>query len=75
MYQAQKEQKRRSSPTTTTTAVSRAAPPATHLPEHLLGECPVEVHHQVEHLIVGAPGEQDFSGDELVEDAAEAPHV
>ena len=45
------------------------------LAKHLLREGALVVHHQLEHLVVGAPREQDLAGDELVEDATDAPHV
>lgn len=43
--------------------------------EHLLGEGPLDVHHELEHLVVGAPREQDLARVQLVDDAAHAPHV
>ncbi len=43
--------------------------------QHLLGECPFDVHHELEHFVVGAAGEQNLAREELVDDAAHAPHV
>mmetsp|Transcript_1379 Transcript_1379/g.3523 ORF Transcript_1379/g.3523 Transcript_1379/m.3523 type:complete len:368 (+) Transcript_1379:105-1208(+) len=43
--------------------------------EHLLGEWPLEVHHQFQHLVVRVPSKGDVSREELVDDAPHAPHV
>ena len=43
--------------------------------EHLLGEGPFDVHHQLEHLVVGLPREQDGPCEQLVDDAPHAPDV
>ena len=43
--------------------------------EHLLGEGPLYVHHQLQHLVVGPAREQDSASEELIDDAADAPDI
>ena len=43
--------------------------------EHLLWEGSLDVHHQLEHLVVGAARKKDLACEELVDDTAHTPHV
>lgn len=42
---------------------------------HLVGHLALEVHSQLEHVIVGRSGKQDFACVKLVQSAADGPHV
>lgn len=42
---------------------------------HLVGHLALEVHSQLEHVIVGRSGKQDFARVKLVQSAADGPHV
>ena len=42
---------------------------------YLVGHLPLEVHCQLDHVIVGRSGKQDFAGVKLVQSAADRPHV
>lgn len=51
-----------------------------HLPklrflDHSMIELALEVHHEMQHLVVGSTGEENLAGVELVERAADGPHV
>ena len=45
------------------------------LTKHLLGEGALDVHYQLEHLVVGLAVEEDLASEELIDDAANAPDV
>lgn len=45
------------------------------LAKHPLGEGAKVGHHQLEHLIVGSPREEDLACEDLVDDTAYTPHV
>lgn len=42
---------------------------------YLVGHLALEVHRQLEHVIVGRSRKQDFAGVQLVQSAADRPHV
>lgn len=43
--------------------------------QHLLGEWPLGIHHQLQHLIVRAPRKQDAASEELKNHTANAPDI
>ena len=43
--------------------------------QHLLGEPALQVHHQLQHVVVAVAWEGDLAGEELVHHAPERPHV
>ena len=55
--------------------VCKVLEPKLCLLDHLLRKCPLDIHHELEHFVVGATREEDLAGEELVDDAADAPHV
>ena len=42
---------------------------------HLVGHLPLQLHHHLEHLVVGFAGKQDLSSVELIDGTAHRPHV
>ena len=42
---------------------------------HLVRHLPLEFHHHLQHLVVRLAREQDLSGVELIDGAANRPHV
>jgi len=42
---------------------------------YLVGHLALEVHCQLDHVIVGGSRKQDFAGVQLVQSAANGPHV
>ena len=43
--------------------------------DHLVGHLALQVHHQLQHVIVGLAGEEDLAGVELVDGAGRAPEI
>ena len=46
-----------------------------HLFEHLLGERSLQLHHELQHLVVAAARKQDLPCVQLVQAATNRPHV
>ena len=45
------------------------------LPGHAMRHLPLELHHQLEHLVVGLPGKEDLPRVQLKHSAGHRPHV
>mmetsp|Transcript_14369 Transcript_14369/g.43393 ORF Transcript_14369/g.43393 Transcript_14369/m.43393 type:complete len:302 (+) Transcript_14369:1525-2430(+) len=45
------------------------------LAQHLLWKRALDVHHDLQHLVVGAARKEDLAGEKLVQDTSHAPHV
>jgi len=52
-----------------------ACPGLPHLFQHLLGERPLDVHHELQHLVVGVAWEQNLAREQLIQHTTHTPHV